>query len=76
MQEELKRELAAEMEMQKKKLLMEDPTLRSEMEKLNLIKEQKRAQDEKKKEEERENEKVRGFEWVTKIYGSKVKHFY
>ena len=58
MQEELKRELAAEMEMQKKKLLMEDPTLRSEMEKLNLIKEQKRVQDEKKKEEERENEKV------------------
>ena len=58
MQEELKRELAAEMEIQKKKLLMEDPTLRSEMEKLNLIKEQKRAQDEKKNKEERENEKV------------------
>ena len=58
MQEELKRELAAEMEIQKKKLLMEDPTLRSEMEKLNLIKEQKRVQDEKKNKEERENEKV------------------
>ena len=58
MQEELKRELAAEMEIQKKKLLMEDPTLRSEMEKLNLIKEQKRVQDEKKEKEEKENEKV------------------
>ena len=58
MQEELKRELAAEMEIQKKKLLMEDPTLRSEMEKLNLIKEQKRVQDEKKNKEERDNEKV------------------
>ena len=58
MQEELKRELAAKMEIQKKKLLMEDPTLRSEMEKLNLIKEQKRKQDEKKNKEERDNEKV------------------
>ena len=58
MQEELKRELAAEMEIQKKKLLMEDPTLRSEMEKLNLIKEQKSVQDEKKEKEEKENEKV------------------
>merc|ERR1712096_591729 len=55
LRKEIRRELEADMEKERKKLLLEDPKLKAEMQKLEMIKEVKRKQEEQKSKEEKEN---------------------
>merc|ERR1712096_298862 len=55
MEKEIRREFEADMEKERKKLLLEDPKLKAEMQKLEMITEVKRKQEEQKSKEEKEN---------------------